>query len=241
MKRSYKLLIIIISIFVLSAFRFYKFEEYETFWDWNVILLPLIFLIIPAFIIAFFVSSLLRNQFEKTYFIKISIVTNAAALAFAICYIIISYYKNVDFKNNDNIVHNNNYKNFYGDSRDTFVTLAINAVEQKQKNKNDYKIYRMRVLERDTFINDKALKYYDVNQIYILGKNRNDSNTYVSRQIVYDNKKLQEIYNKSILVDSTGFNELKRYNDEIFNLMKIVPDSIKNNFEDDWKIVKLKN
>src|SRR5260221_383779 len=80
---------IILSIFLVSFLYYFLFETYDgkTFLDWYVILRPIILLIVPAFITAFFISSIIAGKFNSYYFILFSIWTNLAALIFAIFYI----------------------------------------------------------------------------------------------------------------------------------------------------------
>ena len=97
-----------------------------------------------------------------------------------------------------NIQMNETYKSFYGDGRDTFIRLAIKEIEKKQTNLNYYGIYDMTVTQRDTLWNGDTLGYFAVNQIYFIGRQFNKKYAFVSRHIVYENKDLIEVYNKSI-------------------------------------------
>ena len=185
---------------------------------------------ISAATLAVLVTSIIKGELVKKTFQTLFFWTSIIFFAVFIFNDFSNYYKQINNYKTENIIHNNFYKSFYGDKRDEFVKQAIHRIESKQKEMGDYKIFRMRVIERDTLLDNKNLKYYDIHQIYFIGEYSDDFFKYVSRHIILDNNKLVELYDKPFFQDETGkkeheeceFLENKMFTNNSFDSIKYI-------------------
>jgi len=194
----------IVSVIIAKA----SYRSNFSYFYWEDYMLPLFIsasILLLTLVIAVVVSSLIKGQFVKPFFLKYFFWTNIIVLVSGHYMLFSDYYDKLNAYKKENIEHNENYKKFYGDGRDSMVTFAINAIEQKQKEIGDYRIYRMRVIEKDTSINNEPSKFYDIHQFYNI-KYQNLKNAYMARHLVIGNQ-LYEIFDKPYFADSTGFTE----------------------------------
>jgi len=227
MKRQLIILGSIIFGILLSSFLF-CLESHNLFW--GTLFLPFLFLIIPASVLAFLISSSIPKY--KSNLLKLLIWTNSIGLAIAISFFLLGFGSDLYYDNYQaNINNNKPYKNYFSHSNDSLVVLAISAIEKKQKKLNDYGIYYMRIIEGDTLHNGVNVPCYMVYQIYFLGKRFNEDNAYVSKHIIYTDKTIQEIYDKALLTDSTGSIELQRRKHFMNDAETTIESSYKNNKE----------
>ncbi len=216
MKRLKKILLIIVVTFLLVTIISniaYDFNYVRFF------IFP-IFLTFISTVSSVVISSLIKGQFIRSYFNKFFLYCHSCVLVIWFAYVITIYNENKNYWKIDNLEHNNNYKQFYGDSRDSNVIVSINSIENKFADKSVYRIYRIRVIEKDTFLNEKFSKFYDIHQIYFTDKFHYDTTTYVSRHLVSENKILKVVYDKPFLKDLTGRIELAICEEQIKEMFK---------------------
>jgi hypothetical protein len=168
-----------------------------------------ILIFISAATISVLATSIIKGELVKKTFQTLFLWTSIIFLAVFLFNDFSNYFKQTNNYKTENINHNNYYKSFYGDKRDEFVKQVIQRIEIKQKEIGDYKIFRIRVIERDTLLDNKTLKYYDIHQIYFIGEYKDDFYKYVSRHIILDDNKIVELYDKPFLKDETGKKELE--------------------------------
>jgi hypothetical protein len=229
---------IILGIFFLSFLYYFLFQGGD--WrNWGILLLPLVLLIIPAFVITFLIIAIIHKY--KIYSVRLLIGTNLLGLVIGVCFILFNLYEQWHYNNYEaNVKNNESYKQFYDDSRDTFVTLAIHAIEKKQQELNDYGIYEMGVTERDTLYKGSSIKYYIVNQIYFLGKEFSKDKAYISKHFIYGDNTVQELYDKPLLADSIGLIEWQKHKAFINKMEKSIDGSLKDSSKEDETLLKAK-
>ena len=204
------ILIQIVSLFIAIAIAFAFIDDFSIrrIFDFYFLLVTIIFsifLLFIGFISAIIISSLIKGQYIKSYFQDFFKWTIPISLLLGL-YILYDWQMGIKYRYREyNLEHNEEYKNFYQDSRDENIKLVIKQMENQIDNKGDYRIVRMRVLERDTFINDRHSLYYDIHQIYYIGRKNYNNNTYFARHIVA-NKKINEL-NFNTPISSSSINE----------------------------------
>ncbi len=191
------ILIQIISLFIIVALAFAFIYDFSTrrIFDTDYLLVTIIFsffLLLIGFGSAFIISSLIKGEYIKSFFQDFLKWTIPISLFLGL-YILYDWQMGIKYRyREDNLAHNEKYKNFYEDSRDENIKLVIEKVENQLDNKGDYRIVRMRVLEKDTIINERHSSYYDIHQIYYIGRRNYKNNTYFARHIVL-NKNINEL------------------------------------------------
>lgn len=198
-------LIIDVAIIYDSNYSLETFSESDTYLVLT--LVPLFFIFI-AFAFSLIVSSLIKGQLIKIFFQRFLIVSLIPSLFLGLYFI---FSRGTDDKyayRYYNKEHNEKYKIFYNDSRDENIDLAIKALEKSTTENGELRIKRMRVIEKDTIQNGVTKKYYDIHQIYCLGRDCYPNNTFAARYIIFDKKITELFHNKTIEV-GIGYNENK--------------------------------
>ena len=135
MKYRFKILVLIICCFVFNVLISYLLEGKSfQFFFWY--LSPVFIIIETLFlssIVALIVSSLIKGQFVKRYFIKMFFWVIILFTVLLQIYHFTENYESLYTYRQENIKHNEKYKLFYNNPNDAFVTLAIKAIEEKQK------------------------------------------------------------------------------------------------------------
>jgi hypothetical protein len=203
-------------------------------------LIPLFFIFI-SFAFSVLVSSLIKGQLIKIYFLKFFLITLIPSLLFGLYYVFNGGFNNKNAYRIFNKEHNEKYKIFYNDSRDENINLAIRALENSTTDNGELRIKRMRVIEKDTIENGVNKKFYDIHQIYCLGRNSYINNTFASRYLIIDKKVTELFYNESIKL-GIGYNENKICDSLLkLTLTNQTKDSIIQNSENNiLDVVKLK-
>ena len=201
LQKRIKLLVIFIFVIIDIAIIYEDGYTLNDIFDWEIylrlILIPSFFIFIPV-VFSLLISSIIKGQLIRKNFQQILLWALIPSLVWGLSFIFNrGNQQYIDYQES-NILHNENYKNFYNDDRDKNVVLAIEAIENKFSEKGEYKIKRMRVVELDTMIEGISKKFYDIHQIYCLGKECDENNTFAARHIILDNYINELYYNESI-------------------------------------------
>lgn len=194
-------------------------------------MLPLVFLLVPAFILGLILAKVM-GQFKSPYLLKYLLGTNLIALTIALYFTGRAYYKDWYFEQyRANIYRNENIKNNFKGGQDSIVLLAIEAIEKRQKDLNDYGILSIAATPRDTLISINPIRYYVVDQVYFIGAKATSKNMYVAKQLVFPDKDVQEVFNVQITKDNITLPELSRIKTDFIEMRDILDTVLKINDE----------
>ena len=200
MKRRRILLIITLLIFVLSFTYNYLWEQSASEIDWLMVtLIPVIFLFIPALILGLLIKVIYKKENIYNIFIITFSLGLAVAIYYNVGYFLGIYHPDYVAMNKDS---NDFYKNYYANSKDSLITLALTALDKKPQSKG-YGIESIEFVERDTVVKNDSLKYYDVQIKYFIGEKMSDKNAFECRYLIYSDKTVQEVYNKRLNYNAT--------------------------------------
>ena len=224
-KHLFVLCLIILVVFALSFLVAYQDNKryLEKDYDWTfIIMLPLVFLLVPAFILGLILAKVM-GQFKRPYLLKYLLGTNLIALAVALYFTGKVYYKDWYFEHyRANISRNEFIKNKFKEGRDSIVLLAIEAIEKRQKDLNGYGILSIAATPRDTLISINPITYYVVDQVYFIGAKATSKNMYVAKQLVFPDKDVQEVFNVQITKDNLALPELSRIKTDFIEIRDVL-------------------